>query len=231
MGPRVLRRPFMAMKNSAVFLDKDGTLIRNVPNNVDPSKIKLSPGAWGLKALSDAGYRLVVVSNQPGIALGYFSEGNLEEVGGKITGLLAALGVRLEGFYFCPHHPSGIIAAFSGRCLCRKPEPGLLLKAALDLGLDLASSWMIGDILDDVEAGRRAGCRTVLIDNGNETEWALSDWRMPQAVAVGLADAAAKILGHPLTRRRAAPGRKKRPEKIRVGTRGSWRGLLRWERA
>ena len=81
---------------------------------------------------------------------------------------LARFDVRLDGVYFCPHHPEGVIAEFRRRCACRKPQPGMLLAAAADLALDLCHSWMVGDILDDIEAGKRVGCRTVLIDLGSE---------------------------------------------------------------
>src|SRR4051812_44705234 len=156
----------------AVFLDKDGTLIPDIPYNVDPSRIILEGGALeGLKLLGDAGFALLLVSNQPGVAHGYFRERDLLAVGERIGDLLGAAGVRLEGFYYCPHHPEGSVPEYSRVCDCRKPKIGLLLKAERDYGLDLSRSWMVGDILNDVEAGNRAGCGTVLIDNGHETEW------------------------------------------------------------
>ena len=177
----------------AVFLDKDGTLIENVPYNVDPALIRLTPGAdAAVAALHEAGYALVVVSNQPGVGLGLFEASALGVVHARLRELLARAGAPLAGFYFCPHAPGSDAAR---ACGCRKPAPGLLLRAAADLGLDLAVSWMVGDILDDVEAGRAAGCRTVLIDNGGETEWRLSPARAPHTVAGDLAAAAAAIKG------------------------------------
>jgi histidinol-phosphate phosphatase family protein len=179
----------------AVFLDKDGTLVEDVPYNVDPARIRLAPGAAeGLPALHAAGYRLVVVSNQSGVARGYFPEGALAAVEGRLRELLAELGVPLAGFYYCPHHPAGSVAAYAVACDCRKPAPGLVRRAAAELGLDVARSWFVGDILDDVEAGRRAACRTVLVDNGNETEWRLSPGRAPHHRAADLAAAARAIL-------------------------------------
>lgn len=169
----------LVARQPAVFLDKDGTLVENVPYNVDPARIRLMPGAAeGVAALHAAGFVLVVVSNQPGVGLGLFDAAALEPVRLRLRDLLERAGARLAGFYFCPH-----AAGPGGRpaCGCRKPAPGLLLRAARDLHLDLASSWMVGDILDDVEAGRAAGCRAVLLDNGGETEWRLSPSRTPHA--------------------------------------------------
>jgi histidinol-phosphate phosphatase family protein len=176
-----------------VFLDKDGTLIENVPYNVDPALVRLTPRAdAAVAALHAAGYALVVVSNQPGVGLGLFEASALDMVHARLRELLERAGAPLAGFYFCPHAPGPDAALMCG---CRKPAPGLLLRAAGDLGLDLAASWMVGDILDDVEAGRAAGCRTVLIDNGGETEWRLSPARAPHLVAGDLAAAAAAIKG------------------------------------
>ena len=179
----------MSARIRAVFLDKDGTLIENIPYNTDPERIRLAPGAAAaLPQLSRSGFRLVVVSNQSGIARGFFPESALQQVKTRISELMAGLGVPLDGFYYCPHGPD------SG-CPCRKPQPGLLWAAARDLNVDLDSSWLIGDILDDIEAGRRAGCHTVLIDNGNETEWRSSPDRHPDFVAGDLHEAAAYIVG------------------------------------
>ncbi len=179
----------------AVFLDKDGTLIEDVPYNVDPQKIRLAPGAVeGLTALHENGYVLIVVSNQSGVAHGFFPERALRGVERSLRCQLAAFGVPLAGFYYCPHHPQGQVNNYAVTCRCRKPAPGMLRRAAADLGIDLAESWMIGDILDDIEAGRRAGCRTVLIDNGNETQWRRGRGRCPHYRAADLAEAARLIL-------------------------------------
>ena len=189
MALRRLRR------RRAVFLDKDGTLVEDVPYNVDPDRILLTPRAGaGLGMLHRAGFRLVVITNQSGVARGMFSEEALGPVERKVRRLLAREGAPLAGFYYCPHHPDGSNRRFRIACSCRKPHPGLLHRAAEDLRIDLAASWMIGDILDDVEAGRAAGCGTILLDNGNETEWHLSPQRMPDVLAVDLQHAASMIL-------------------------------------
>jgi D-glycero-D-manno-heptose 1,7-bisphosphate phosphatase len=183
----------MAMIGSrrAVFLDKDGTLIEDVPYNVDPARIRLLPGAVaGLRALHRAGFLLIVVSNQSGVARGYFPEAALAAVEERLRALLAAVGVPLAGFYYCPHHPDGVVPEYAVSCLCRKPSHGLLVRAGREHDIDPAASWFVGDILDDIEAGHRAGCRTVLVDNGGETLWELSPDRTPDFVAHDLAEAA-----------------------------------------
>lgn len=175
----------------AVFIDKDGTLVENAPYNVDPMRMRLLPGAAeGMQALHRAGYRVIVVSNQSGVARGFFAEQALAPVVVRLRELLRASGARLAGFYYCPHHPEGNIPRYATSCDCRKPAPGLILRAAREQRIELRHSWMIGDILDDIEAGRRAGCRTVLIDNGGETEWLWSPLRTPHHWAHDLAQAA-----------------------------------------
>ena len=185
----------MALMRRAVFLDKDGTLIDNVPYNVDPQRVSLARGAGGaLRALKAHGFALVVVSNQPGIALGRFRLPALAAVEGRIQELLAPSSVAIDAFYYCPHLPQAANVRFAVRCLCRKPQPGLLRQAARDWQIDLAQSWLVGDILDDVEAGNRASCRTVLVDTGNETEWRLGSHRQPQHLVGSLRQAAHWIL-------------------------------------
>jgi D-glycero-D-manno-heptose 1,7-bisphosphate phosphatase len=184
-----------AGRGPAVFLDKDGTLIEDVPYNVDPARIRLTPGAGpALRKLHEAGYKLVVVSNQSGVARGLFPEQALQAVEECLTALLAESGVRLEGFYYCPHHPEGVVREYAVACSCRKPAPGLIVRAASEHQIDTERSWLIGDILNDVEAGHRAGCRTVLLDNGNETEWELSRERLPDCIVDNLAAAAERIV-------------------------------------
>jgi histidinol-phosphate phosphatase family protein len=174
----------------AVFLDKDGTVIENVPYNVDPSLIRLCAGAAeGLRMLAEAGYLLVVVSNQSGVARGYFPESAIGPVEDRVRELLAEQGVMLDGFHYCPHHPDGRVAAYAFECDCRKPAPGMLHEAARSLGIDLARSWMVGDIPDDVEAGQRAGCRTVLITRNGPGE----STPVPDVIATDLTEAARQI--------------------------------------
>lgn len=185
----------MALMRRAVFLDRDGTLIDNVPYNVNPRRVTLVRGAGGaLRLLKTQGFLLVVVSNQPGVALGHFQLSALAAVEHRIHELLAPSSVEIDAFYYCPHLPQSANVRFAVRCLCRKPQPGLLRQAARDWQIDLTRSWLVGDILDDVEAGNRASCRTVLVDTGNETEWRLGLHRQPHHLAGSLRQAAHWIL-------------------------------------
>jgi histidinol-phosphate phosphatase family protein len=171
----------------AIFLDKDGTLVEDVPYNVNPDLLTLTWQAGpGLQMLQQLGYALFVITNQSGIAHGLFVEEALDPIQRRLTELLAQYGVQLNGFYYCPHSPDGVIGRYAVSCMCRKPLPGMLLRAASEHGIDLAHSWMIGDILNDVEAGRRAGCQTAFVDNGHETEWNLNSLRTPHLTAPNL---------------------------------------------
>ncbi|WP_353195689.1 HAD family hydrolase [Parapedobacter defluvii] len=180
----------------AIFLDKDGTLIRDVPYNADPGKIELLAGvADGLRKLGSLGYSFFVVTNQAGVAKGYFKEEALAGVENRLQQLLHGSGVTLSGFYYCPHHPEGTVQAYIRPCHCRKPQPGLLLEAAEACGINLGDSWMVGDILDDVEAGNRAGCKTVLIDGlGHERRKGLNGYRSPSYIADSFSEAADLII-------------------------------------
>lgn len=185
----------MTPGNKAVFIDKDGTLIPDIPYNVNVDLIQLEQATIeGLTNLKAKGFLLIVVSNQSGVAKGYFREEELTRVWERIEQLLLLHQLTLDGFYYCPHHPVGTVQSYAIACDCRKPLPGLIVKAAHDLDVDLPGSWMIGDILNDVEAGKRAGCRTVLINNGNETEWVSNEWRMPDGIAKNINEAAAFII-------------------------------------
>ena len=173
-------------RGGRVFIDKDGTLVENVPYNVDPALIRLSRGAErAIARLAKAGFRL-----QPGVALGRFPESALLRVKERLGELLAPLGAELAGFYYCPHHPEGSVAEYAIHCNCRKPAPGLIERAARELNASAKDAWLVGDILDDVEAGSRAGCTTVLLDNGNETEWILTPERRPDYIVRDLDEAA-----------------------------------------
>jgi histidinol-phosphate phosphatase family protein len=173
----------MSEGRAAIFLDKDGTLVENVPYNVDPAHVRLLPGVLpGLRRLTHAGFALVVVSNQAGVALGRFPRSALDRLAHCLDDLMHDAGVTILDYLWCTHHPDGTDAAHAVACACRKPQPGLLTAAARRHALALHASWMIGDILDDVEAGRRAGCRAVLVDRGGETEWRRGPLRTPDAI-------------------------------------------------
>jgi histidinol-phosphate phosphatase family protein len=148
----------------------------------------------GLRTIQDAGFRLFVVSNQPGIAFARFRRSALDRVEARLDRLLAAGGVVITAYGWCPHHPDGVHAWYARPCECRKPKPGLLLDAARRHSIDLSASWMIGDILDDVEAGKRAGCGAVLVDRGGETEWRRGPGRDPDAIVHRFDEAAAFVV-------------------------------------
>ena len=177
----------------AVFLDKDGTLVHDVPYNVDPDLLRFTASALAaLRLLADAGFELIVVTNQPGLATGRFTRRDFARLEAALREQVkSGSGVEIAGVYCCPH-----AAGADGRpaCLCRKPAPGLLRQAATRHRLDLTRCWFVGDILDDVEAGHRAGCRSVLLDVGNETQWKRSPIREPEARCGDLLEAARFIL-------------------------------------
>ena len=148
----------------AVFLDRDGTICADRNYLADPGGVVLLPGAAAaLAALQARGFALVVATNQSAVARGLASLEDVRAVNGRLDELLRQEGVCIDAFYVCPHLPEGPVAAFAVRCGCRKPEPGLLRQAAAELGIDLGRSFLVGDQGRDVEAGRRAGCRTVLL--------------------------------------------------------------------
>lgn len=158
------------MVKKAVFLDRDGTLVYPRHYPARPEDLRLYAGIEApLRILQEADFCLVVITNQAGIARGYFTEADLARMHDYLTDELARLHVHLDGMYYCPHHPKGVIPELAIHCSCRKPQPGMLLQAAADLTLDLQHSWFVGDILDDIEAGNRAGCRTILVDLGTES--------------------------------------------------------------
>lgn len=141
----------------AVFLDRDNTINYDPGYLSDPASVRLLPGAAeGLRMLQAHGLPLVLISNQAGVGRGYFSEAMLHAVHARLVEVLAAEDIRLHAFYYCLHAPSDA-------CFCRKPAPGMLQQAAREHNFNLPCSFMVGDKPSDVEAGRRAGCRTVLI--------------------------------------------------------------------
>ena len=165
-----------------VFLDRDGTLTRPYHYPTRPEHLVPSDGiAEPLRRLARSGVALVIVTNQSALARGYLTDAEFAAAQASFERELAAAGVRFDGVYHCPHHPDGAVGSLAVRCRCRKPEPGLLLRAAAEHGIDLARSWMVGDQPSDVEAGRRAGCRTVHIGPARTIAQAL--WTIADDVA------------------------------------------------
>ena len=178
----------------AVFIDRDGTLTDEVGYVNHPSRLRLLPrSAEAIRRLNRAGMAAVVVTNQAGVARGYFSESVLKAVNEDLVAQLTQAGARLDGLYVCPHHPSEGEPPYRVDCACRKPKPGLLLRAAGDLDLDLARSVMVGDKSSDLEVAPKIGARSVLVLTG----YGLGEWEhrreqfsvMPDHVAVDLLDA------------------------------------------
>jgi D-glycero-D-manno-heptose 1,7-bisphosphate phosphatase len=148
----------------AVFLDRDGTLIKDQPYRDTPDGLKLLPNvAKGLRSWIASGFIPVIVTNQSGLARGLFTRKTLEIIHARLLKLLSDRDVKVEAIYVCPHHPEGKVRRYSKKCGCRKPKSGLLKRAARELGIRLRESVMIGDKPSDVEAGRHAGTRTILL--------------------------------------------------------------------
>lgn len=187
------------MSKPAVFLDRDGTIMREAEYLADPAGVELLPGAAeGIRLLRQAGFAAVVTSNQSGVARGYFDEVAVKRVNARLAELLAAAGAQLDGIYYCPHYPAGSVAAYARACDCRKPAPGMLLAAARDLGLDLGRSWVVGDKLADIEFGANQGLKTVLVLTGygaQTRDAGFAGKPQPDHIAPDLAAAAQHILG------------------------------------
>jgi D-glycero-D-manno-heptose 1,7-bisphosphate phosphatase len=152
----------------AVFLDRDGVIVEDVDWLIQPSQIRVLSGVpQALLRLARAGFRLIVATNQPVVARGLVTEAQLETLHVAMAARLTAAGAPpLDRFYSCPHHPNATLPAYRVICDCRKPRPGLLLRAARDFRLDLRASFMIGDRPTDIAAGAAAGCRTLLVQTG-----------------------------------------------------------------
>jgi D-glycero-D-manno-heptose 1,7-bisphosphate phosphatase len=181
----------------AVFLDRDGTLAEEANYLASLDRLSLFPyAADAVRLLNRGGFAVVVITNQAGIARGIIREEFVGEVHEHIGRELAAGGARIDGFYYCPHHPHGIVEKYRGACDCRKPQPGMLRRAAADLDLDLASSFIVGDRLLDIEAGRAVGARGILVRTGyGRTDEARRDRRVePDVVVDNLIGAVAWIL-------------------------------------
>jgi len=153
------------MAHKAVFLDRDDTIVDDPGYIRSPEQLRLIPGAAeALKQLKKMGYLLVVITNQSGVARGFVTEEQLEEIHQELRRQLAADNATIDGLYYCPYHPDGEIKDFSVESNLRKPNAGMLFQAEEDLDIDLTQSWMIGDSYRDIQAGKAAGCHTVLVD-------------------------------------------------------------------
>jgi len=148
----------------AVFLDRDGTIIEDVGYPHERNQIKFLPGvSQAIRRLNENGFKVIIVTNQAGVARGYFTEETVKEINKYIQESLAEEGAVIDMVYYCPHHIEGVIEEYRKACHCRKPNPGMIEEAVRDFDIDVGGSFLIGDHLSDVEAGVRAGCGTVLL--------------------------------------------------------------------
>jgi D-glycero-D-manno-heptose 1,7-bisphosphate phosphatase len=179
----------------AVFLDRDGTLLQE-GNYVDRlERLEFFPYTVdAVRTLNQAGFAVVIVTNQSGVARGMYPEEFVGEAHRHIEEKLNAGGARVDGYYYCPHHPEGSVEALRQDCECRKPKPGQILQAASELDLDLGRSFMVGDRWKDIEAGRAAGVRTILVRTGYGREAESTEAMGDTVVVDNLIQAAAWIL-------------------------------------
>jgi D-glycero-D-manno-heptose 1,7-bisphosphate phosphatase len=183
----------------AVFIDRDGTISEEVGYINHPSRFRVFPyAAAAIKHLNDAGWLAIVVTNQAGVARGYFSEDMIQTVHGEMTKALENGGARLDAVYYCAHHPSVGELPYRFDCDCRKPKPGLISRAARDFSIDLAGSWMVGDRYSDVELARNAGVKSMFVLSGygrGEWEHQRASWAaQPDLIAEDLLEAVRVIV-------------------------------------
>jgi D-glycero-D-manno-heptose 1,7-bisphosphate phosphatase len=190
-----IHRPPAGSHAPVVFLDKDGTLIEDLPYNVDPRRVRFAPGAReAVRLWAEHGWQLAIVTNQSGVARGYFTLAELEAVAEHIEAEIRGLGAEWAGFYACPHLPTGV-NEYALVCECRKPAPGLITRAARELGTAPADCWFIGDTWMDVVAGRAAGCRTILVGPESRLARTLPPAKRPEHAVPDLLAAARIVVG------------------------------------
>jgi len=183
----------------AVFIDRDGTISEEVGYINHPSRFRVFPyAAAAIKHLNDAGWLAIVVTNQAGVARGYFSEEMIQTVHAEMTKELETGGAKLDAVYYCAHHPSVGEPPYRFDCDCRKPKPGLISQAAREFEIDLAGSWMVGDRYSDVELARNAGVKSMFVMSGygrGEWEHQRANWnQQPDMVAENLLEAVRVIV-------------------------------------
>jgi D-glycero-D-manno-heptose 1,7-bisphosphate phosphatase len=154
--------------NTAIFLDRDGTINEEVGHLDKLEKLKIyDNAAEAIRMINQSGMKAVVITNQSGVARGYFTEELVKTTHRIIQDLLKRQGAFIDAFYYCPHHPTEGLEEYVQACSCRKPEPGMLITASRDLNIDLQRSYMVGDILKDIQAGKNAGTKSVLVKSGH----------------------------------------------------------------
>lgn len=155
------------MKRKAVFIDRDGTINKEVNYLHKVEDLEILPGvAEAIKLLNDRGFLVIVPTNQSGIARGYYGIEDMQKINEEISLRLAKEGAHIDAFYFCPHHSKGKVSDFAISCNCRKPKPGMFLDAAKDFDVDFAGSFSIGDKIRDLTPAKQLGCRGILVKTG-----------------------------------------------------------------
>jgi len=181
--------------NKAVFLDRDGTIVEDIGYLNSPEQIKFIPGSIeAIKMLNEAGYKVIVITNQAGVARGLVTEDMLQTIDKVMHKNILNGGGHLDALYYCPHHPEHGVYPYRQVCECRKPHTGLIKRAMRDQNLDLSKSFMIGDKASDVEAGKRAGTKTVLVLSGRGKESKKDLKEKPDHIANDLLDAVKWVL-------------------------------------
>ena len=188
------------MKKPAVFLDRDGTVNEQMGYINHPSRFVLIPGVIeAIRALNEAGFLTIIVSNQSGVARGYFPETLVEDVHTLLQGLLREKGAYLDGIFYCPHYPRGTVEGYRTRCSCRKPGTGLIDQACQSFDIDLPGSYVIGDRYTDIELAQRSKLTGILVKTGyglGDIEYILPQKQVrPHYIARDLSDAVGWILG------------------------------------
>jgi len=178
-----------------VFLDKDGVINKEINFLHKKEDLELIEGsAEAIKKLNDNGWIVIIVTNQPVVAIGLCTEEDGREINSRLKEMLAEKGAKIERTYYCPHHPKkGGNLKYTKECECRKPKPGMILAAKRHFGIDLSESYMIGDHTGDILAGVRAGCKTILVKTGHGGNDEFDD-ATPDFIAKNLRDAVEKII-------------------------------------
>ncbi len=180
----------MTEQKKVIFLDRDGVINKEVGYLSNPNNFEFMEGSFeALRILKQKGYLLIVITNQAGIARGFFTEETLKSIHDKMVKLLLQNNIELDDIFYCPHHPD-----FTGSCDCRKPKPGMILKAHLKYNVDLTNSYMVGDTLNDIKTGKAAGCKTILVLSGyGKEEQKNIDSIMPDMIFKNLKEFAINI--------------------------------------
>ena len=182
--------------NRAVFLDRDGVITQEPPHYAHKlSQLRLiSKSADAVRLLNESGFMVIIASNQAGIAHGYYPEEDAVLFNQAMKENLAKEGAYIDAIYYCPHHPEARIEAYRVDCNCRKPKPGMLKRAGKELNIDLKQSFLVGDKLSDIEAGKRAGCKTIIVKTGHAVDELKSNQIECDYIANDLYDAVEHIL-------------------------------------